>query len=109
MIPFMVCGLDIQTDKSLEEVALLISKEILGGIPFIGREEFIRDEIPAVYVKDAILGFDVVLQGGDGHFFLELTSIRSEDAFNEIDISDYIALLIKQVDGLSCKSSGLIK
>lgn len=47
-IPFLQCIVEIRSDKTLEEVAELVSARLLGGIRFVGRDRFVYDEVPAI-------------------------------------------------------------
>lgn len=48
--PYFVCALPIYSDKDIYGVANIISNEIFGGLPFGGLEDYIYDEIQAIYI-----------------------------------------------------------
>jgi hypothetical protein len=54
-------GVEIHSSFSLEELALIISKEIISGLEFGGKELQIHDEIPCVFIPTLILGLSVEL------------------------------------------------
>ncbi len=66
MIPYFTGFAYFQSELSLEEAAKIISDRILGGAKFGGADEDIHEEIPAVYVSETILGFNIVLDGYSG-------------------------------------------
>lgn len=54
----------MKTTLSLEELAEIISRQLLGGIPFGGKERSIWEEVPAVYINAPIFGMLIVLGEG---------------------------------------------
>ena len=72
------CGLELWSDKSLEEVAEIVSNRLFGGVRFIGKGEYIRDEVPAIYSERDILGMRIILMGGPGQegYYLEMETRR---------------------------------
>ena len=113
--PYLTGQAVIYSEKNLEEVAAILSKALFGGAPFGGKEDYIYDEVPAVYISDkaAPLGLRIILQGNGGKlgYRLELhsdTNLPADQAdnatFEPIDLSDYLALLLGDVAGISVKS-----
>lgn len=66
-IPDMQGEAAFQTNKSLEEVGTIISKKLLGGLEFQGKELRIYEEVPAIFIKNQILGLQVILNGYSGY------------------------------------------
>jgi hypothetical protein len=107
----LTCNLEIISDKSLEEVAALISERIFGGVRFVGRDEHIYDQVPAIYAERDILGLRVILQGYGGvePYILEmrprepLDPSLSPDFIRKsvVDISGYVSRLLQGIEGVS--------
>lgn len=107
----LACSLEIISDKNLEEVAVLISEKILGGVRFIGRDEHIFDEVPAVYTERDIFGLRITLQGYGGveAYILEMRPREPLDPSlspefirkSVVDISGYVSRLLQEVEGVS--------
>lgn len=64
--PFLTASVSMKSQFKIEELGIILSEKIFGGIPFEGLEEAIYDEIPAIFFKRRLLGFNFVLQGYDG-------------------------------------------
>ncbi|WP_223821937.1 hypothetical protein [Paenibacillus peoriae] len=58
--PYFKCLLPIFSEESLIVVAQIISDKLFWGVPFIGLEDHIYDEVPAVYIDNPILGIQKV-------------------------------------------------
>ena len=106
-IPFFTCALPIQSDKSLEEVGEILSRVLFGGLPFGGKDKFIRDEIPAIYIDQDLIGLRVILYGygGEDGFILEIypsSHIDSlqNDEYSEYKLDRYIANILRNVQGI---------
>ena len=106
---YLTCGLSFLSEKSLEAVAEVISSKLIGGILFVGKDEFIYDQVPAVYAKHLVLGLRVILQGfgGEEGYHLEMypRNFPSENKAVDLkqeskveDITQYIAFLLKDVE-----------
>lgn len=103
--------LEIKAQKTLDEVAEIVSGKIFGGVRFVGKEEFIRDEIPAIYTERDILGMRIILLGNpelDGcHLQMETRRIpgiiltAEENRRLRVSISHYVADLLQGIDGLA--------
>lgn len=106
---YLVGGVNIQSEKSLDEVAAIVSERLLGGVPFAGNDEGFYDEVPAVYASRQVLGLTVILQGvgGSEGYFLELypenfpSSDEQGEAVTTTDITEYLLFLLSGVDGLT--------
>ena len=70
------CRLRLSSQMSLEEIGRAVSGRVLGGIPFVGREEHIRDEVPAIFSQSEVLGIRFILMGepDDEGYYLEADS-----------------------------------
>jgi hypothetical protein len=104
------CSLQLLSPLSLEHVGQIVSARVLGGIPFVGREDYIRDEVPAIYSESEVLGTRFILMGepDDEGFYLEadgadlipnMSAKQIENAL--LDISPLVAHLLKEVEGLT--------
>ncbi|MFT9820962.1 hypothetical protein [Lysinibacillus sp. NPDC056185] len=60
--PYFKYLLPIASEKPLNELA----KSISNKIPFGGLEDYLYEEVPAVYINSNILGFELILQGYGG-------------------------------------------
>jgi hypothetical protein len=65
-IPFIVGYATLQSDLSIEEVGLLLSSKIFGGLEFSGKHLEIHEEIPAIFINTLLLGLRIVLDGYSG-------------------------------------------
>ena len=109
----LACRLRLLSSMSLEDLGEVISNRVLGGIPFVGREDYIRDEIPAIYSKPEVLGTRFILIGEPdaAGYYLEadggrsqLTNLSAEQIRSAlVDISSLVAHLLKGVEGLEVK------
>jgi len=107
----IACRLRLLSSMSLEEVGEVVSSRVLGGIPFVGREDYIRDEIPAIYSKPEVFGTRFILMGepDDEGYYLEADTGRSVLAgltadqirTSLVDISSLVAHLLKGVERLT--------
>lgn len=106
---YMVCNLPIWSNKSLEEVAEIISAKLIPGISFGGREEHIYDEVPAIYAKQNVLGLRLILQGYGGQHGYTLTIYPADYPLDaepkpeeeaKGDITDFVAFLLKDIPGI---------
>jgi hypothetical protein len=111
----LTCNLEIISDLDLEGVGHQISDAVFGGAPFVGRSEYIFDEIPAVYCERPFFGERITLQGveGSGSYFLEARggSNRPPGGTSQqfprspIDTSGCIAQCLNGVKGLAIRGS----
>jgi hypothetical protein len=109
----------INSSLTLEELSEKISDVLLGGTPFIygkdpsGRFDYIWDEIPSMYIEQAILGFSIEIGEmpgmrrndlGIGKFVLiinstsRIYSITQKERMIKIDLDLYLYHLLR--DGL---------
>jgi hypothetical protein len=94
---FITSAVHIQSEKSLEEVAGILSKELFNGLTFGGKEEYVLEEVPAVYIEGGIMGLAVILGGENGYFSLSMypydypaERISSVD----VDLTEYLSFLL---------------
>ena len=101
---------------SLEEVGQIVSIRVLGGIPFVGRGERIRDEIPAIYSKPEVLGTRFILMGepDDEGYYLEadgrslIANLSAEQIKSSlVDISPLVARLLQGIEGIAVSVDGI--
>lgn len=99
MVPYLEGIVAFQSNQSLEEVGKLISERLFGGFQFGGKEEYIYEEIPAIYISELIIGLRVILSGYNGfdedeRFVLELGPLRGVPQNGEkYDLSAYLETL----------------
>lgn len=105
---YLRATVNITADKPLEEVAELISTAFLAGVPFEGKDDAVRDEVPAVYTKRNIFGLDFVLYGDAGHYALNVMptlSLLIPVAFvtasvDDVDLKSWIKTLLSTLSGI---------
>lgn len=98
----MVC---LNSDLTIEELGTIIGNKLFAGAVFGGKEKHIYDEVPAIFIKDLIVGNSVILQGSsqDG-YALEIISdfdIRINSHFKEVEsysvnMDDYLYALLEE-------------
>lgn len=113
---FLEADIYLKSSKSLEEVGAILSKELFGGLPFGGRENYIRDEIPAIYIEPEIMGMEIILVGGDIDGITILQIRPSDNITNEeiIDssngnLSEYLKFMLRSIEGIKIMSSSDIE
>jgi len=110
-LPFLRCGLRIVSDMSIEEVGELISRKLFGGLSFGGKEDYICEEIPAIYIKKQLLGIRIILNGfpgKNGGYILDLVSdfeYPKNTKYEEVDLKKYIAVALGDIEGLEIDKS----
>jgi len=108
--PFVTCSIPIFSEKSIEEVARKISKKLFDGLQFSCKEKHIRDEYPAISIANPILGLRVIVYGfggNDGYIFEMNPDFSMNKPVNaeyfELDFSQYVAHLLKDIEGIQIK------
>lgn len=98
---------ELKSNHSLEELAIIISTNVFGGVPFGGIEKCIYEEIPAVFINVPILGMFITLEGysgiDEGWFVLSIKTYSEFDLFldannlkqNKLNIDTYLYYLLK--------------
>jgi len=115
-IRFLQAYVDFVSPLPLTDIASRIAEVCFGGGEFVGQDEGIWDEIPALRLNRSVLGLDVVLGGGpgtDGGYTLEVSSkdslggplpTDSEGSKAAIcDFSSYLAVLLQQIPGVELR------
>jgi hypothetical protein len=110
----LCCDLHIISKLDIEGVAAIISERLFGGAKFVGRERYIYDEVPAIFLEQPILGLRIVLQGfgGDDGYFLEMRDTRplgldlSSDEIRKsvVVLSQYVETLLEGNPELSVRT-----
>ncbi|WP_255250376.1 hypothetical protein [Lysinibacillus fusiformis] len=100
--PYFICFVPILSEEDISGVSKIISNKLVGGLPFGGLEDYIYEEVPAVYIKESILGFELVIQGygGEEGYILEIRSYLRNSELHDakeitVDITNYIASLLE--------------
>ncbi|TKI52820.1 hypothetical protein FC756_27185 [Lysinibacillus mangiferihumi] len=100
--PYFICFVPILSEEDIIGVSKIISNKLVSGIPFGGLEDYIYEEVPAVYIKESILGFELVIQGYGGKegYILEIRSYLRNSELHDakeitVDITNYIASLLE--------------
>ncbi|MCP3778977.1 hypothetical protein [Paenibacillus sp. MZ03-122A] len=108
--PYFTCSLPIESEEDIFGVAKIISDKLVGGIPFGGLEDYIYEEVPAVYINANILGFELVIQGygGDGGYLLEVNPSPYNESPDDtervtVEITRYIASLLEGTEKIKIK------
>jgi hypothetical protein len=105
----LTCQVKIKSKLCLEDVAQIVSDCLLGGVGFIGREEHVRDEVPAVYTARCVLGCRFILFGepDDEGYFLEVWHYETSSALTAeqireslVDISADIVALLSEIESI---------
>ena len=104
----LTCRINIKSTLCLEDVAEIVSAHLLGGVQFGGKEESIRDEIPAIYSSEYVLGARFLLLGepdDEGYYFEVLDHKRLSGATptqvrDFLDISSDIVALLEDVGSI---------
>lgn len=105
--------LTFSSNEDIQNLGNTISKIICPNTNFGGLEEYIYDEIPAIYIKN-VLGLKIILcgfSGEDSHYnlkILEQTSLRKVKDIEiiQIDLSYNIYLLLKDIEDLKFSEIG---
>lgn len=102
---------DFVSPMPLEDLAPQVSDALFGGIAFVGKDEGIWDEVPAMRLANDVMGLRVILggtAGDDGGFTLEIEPAKfpwdqvPDDAGSNVvcDVSEYMKLVVAQIDGV---------
>jgi hypothetical protein len=100
----------IESSLDIESLGRIISEQIAGGVPFKGLDEDIRDEVPAIYIRN-LLGCRLILLGypGEAGYNLELAEQDFPHALFRaagkkptiVDLSGNLYACLKDIAGLS--------
>ncbi len=102
--PLIKAFVFLETHLSIEELAQKVAERLLPANLFGGREHNIRDEFPAVYVRN-IIGCMMVLLGDPEigyNLTLEPQRYPVEKGANveKVDISVLLAFLLRDLEGV---------
>lgn len=107
---YITAYLFIKSSLDIELLGQIISAQIAGGVPFRGLDEYICDEIPAIYIRN-ILGCRLILLGypGEAGYNLKLSEynfpheiFRAEGKTpSTVDLSGNLYACLKDVEGLA--------
>lgn len=113
VVVFLQAYVDFTSDMLLTDVARSISEVCFGGIGFVGENEGIWDEVPALRLDRTILGLEAIVggrPGADGGYTLQVASknplggsipVEPEGSKDAIcDFSIYVASQIEQIPGV---------
>jgi hypothetical protein len=109
----LACRLRLLSRMSLEELGNVVSNRVLGGVPFVGRGDYIRDEVPAVYSEFDVLGTRFILMGepDDEGYYLEADGRSlianlspAEIKKSLVDISSLVAHLLGGIEGVTVRT-----
>jgi hypothetical protein len=100
--------LDIISEYEIEVLGKALSEQLFDNkYQFGGREEYLRDEVPAIYFKDALLGVTVFLEGYKGlyNFSIDTPYDETEDEeSSSIDISNNFLVRINALNDPNIKA-----
>ena len=92
----------LKSNLALEEVGQILSEKLFGGIPFGGKDKYIHEEVPAIFISQTVMGLRIVLDGHSGlesgmGFNLNITSLIVPDnvAYEDIRLDNYLTQLLK--------------
>lgn len=102
---------DFTDRRPLPELAAVLSQRLFAGLPFIGLQEGLWDEVPALRLAGEYLGLRVELGGEPGEtggFTLQLEPLdfpweelgEEETRTANVDLSAYVRRLLSAVEGL---------
>jgi hypothetical protein len=106
--PFLTGFLFIRSELGLEELGQRIAERLVSTSTFEGKDRFIRDEVPAVYIPN-VLGCMVVLSGDSSagynlniepHRYPHDELLARGVTPNEVDLSGLLAHLLVDLEGL---------
>jgi hypothetical protein len=112
-IVFLQAYVDFVSLLPLTDIACRIAKTCFGGIDFVGENEGIWDEVPALRLERRVLGLEVILggrPGKEGGYTLQVSSrdplggalpVDPEGSKAAIcDFSIYLTALVQQIPGV---------
>ena len=113
MMPYLNCQFAFESESTIDELASLLSRTLLGGIRFTGKEDGIYEQTPALHSEQDVFGHRVILCAGreQNVYLLQvrpgmgLLRALSPDEMRRIgraDIGDFLALILRQIPGIKC-------
>ena len=114
---YWFAGVDFDSPLSLEETAACLSSHVFGGVQFGGRDEYVKDEVPALVAQKSVLGCYIVIygSGADGYRLEMQSQLRSDansvrtdaaDIFTEIDLSELLTGALLQIPHFTLRGDG---
>ena len=116
VISVLQASVDFESSMPLTEVARAIGSTCFGGVPFVGENTGIWDEVPAVRLSKDIIALEIIVGGSpepDGGFTLEVISREQMGGDIQVDaegsraavcdISAYLTALIEQIPGITIR------
>lgn len=97
---------DFTSSMPLLELASFLSERLFAGIPFVGLDEGIWDEVPAVRLGEDFLRMRVELGGTpDDGYTLQVEPFgfpwQEEQIVVQVDFADYLRFLLMRLEGIS--------
>lgn len=107
---------DFTSPNTLESVARELSARVFAGIPFVGLNEGLWDEVPAVRLAQRFMGLEVELGGAPGAehgYTLQVEAPdfpwerikRDEQPAARVDLTGHLEYLLSGIDGIMIVSS----
>ena len=97
VVGFVLGFADFLSPLTIQEVASTLSREVFGGIPFVEKNVDEDYEVGTLCLKDAFIGLQVELFGGDGGYTLELGTKPSASVQDRDTVFDFSELIKQQV------------
>lgn len=111
-IPFLCGSVLIESKLSLEALAEVLSSRLFRGLPFIGKEKNLYEEIPAIYIDGNFLGLSVILSGGqESGYQLEVLSnfflpqVKKENIYLDGYLFELLKKMIEPDDDILIKAT----
>lgn len=115
-VAFLTAHVDFASPRSLHEIAREIASVCFGGGEFVGENEGIWDEIPAVRLDRDPLGLEITLGGAPGEAGGYTLEVSSRDPLDGplpedpeslleaiCDFSRYLAALVGRIPGVELR------
>jgi hypothetical protein len=112
-IVFLQAYVDFRSSDPLADVARKIADACFPGRTFVGQDEGIWDEVPALRLDRIVLGLESIVggtPGSSGGYTIQVSSRKpyggdiptdtKESQASICDFSGYMAGLLKEVDGI---------
>lgn len=104
MIKYPHAQVIIETDKSLEDTAALLSQKLFCGVPFGDKHLGLFEEVPGLRLLGSFLELFVAIHGFEGSYTLLLKPkalLLPDQKTEDVDISNYVAELARSI-GFKC-------
>lgn len=108
---YLIAFVDFMAPWELQELTQRLSSHMFGGLKFVGLDEGIWDEVPAMRLQSPVLGLQIVVggEGGDRGFTMEINTIEYTDGASSpqdsdiLDISQFATSQLLTIAGISIK------